>query len=153
LAPANRAQAIERARLLAPGSGRATGRYGAADGGELNARGIAIPSGGRGHGQSVLRTMEPHCAINSPGRKSTPGGNPKNNRYNPRPVPGMRPYIARRRATWSSGGRVPGGRGVPPLACQLDPQQSASVGDVQAPNRVSAEAAVVRRFKRGPRAN
>jgi DNA invertase Pin-like site-specific DNA recombinase len=60
LAPANRAGAIERARQLAPvlaelrGVGMSARRIAA----ELAARGIATPSGGRWHAQSVLRMME-----------------------------------------------------------------------------------------------
>jgi DNA invertase Pin-like site-specific DNA recombinase len=60
LAPANRAGAIERARQLAPvlvelKSAGMSARQMAA---ELAARGIATPSGGRWHAQSVLRMME-----------------------------------------------------------------------------------------------
>jgi hypothetical protein len=60
LAPANRAETIERARELAPilaelrGAGLSARRMAA----ELAARGIATPSGGRWHVQSVLRMME-----------------------------------------------------------------------------------------------
>jgi DNA invertase Pin-like site-specific DNA recombinase len=60
LAPANRAGAIERARQLAPvlaelrGAGMSARQMAA----ELAARGIATPSGGRWHAQSVLRMME-----------------------------------------------------------------------------------------------
>jgi DNA invertase Pin-like site-specific DNA recombinase len=60
LAPANRAGAIERARQLAPvlaelrDAGMSARQMAAA----LAARGIATPSGGRWHAQSVLRMME-----------------------------------------------------------------------------------------------
>jgi DNA invertase Pin-like site-specific DNA recombinase len=60
LAPAYRAEAIERARQLAPvlaellDAGMSARRIAA----ELTARGIAAPGGGRWHGQSVLRMME-----------------------------------------------------------------------------------------------
>jgi DNA invertase Pin-like site-specific DNA recombinase len=60
LAPDNRAEAIERARQLAPvlselqTAGMSARRMAA----ELAARGIATPSGSRWHAQSVLRMME-----------------------------------------------------------------------------------------------
>jgi DNA invertase Pin-like site-specific DNA recombinase len=60
LAPANRAAAIDRARQLAPvltelqGAGMSARQMAA----ELTARGIATPTGGRWHAQSVLRMIE-----------------------------------------------------------------------------------------------
>jgi hypothetical protein len=60
LAPANRAEAIARARLLAPvlSELKAAGLSARRMATELAARGIATPSGGRWHLQSALRMME-----------------------------------------------------------------------------------------------
>ena len=60
LAPAYRAEAIERARQLTPvlAELRDAGMSARQMAAELRARGIATPSGGRWHGQSVLRMME-----------------------------------------------------------------------------------------------
>jgi DNA invertase Pin-like site-specific DNA recombinase len=60
LAPANRAKAIERARQLAPvlAELRGTGMSARQMAAELTARGIATPSGGRWHAQSVLRMID-----------------------------------------------------------------------------------------------
>ena len=59
LAPAYRAEAIERARQLAPilAELRRTGMSARRIAAELAARGIATPSGGRWHAQSVLRVI------------------------------------------------------------------------------------------------
>src|SRR6516165_8996913 len=60
LAPAHRAEAIERARQLGPVLAELTnaGMSARQMAAELTARGIATPGGGRWHGQSVLRMME-----------------------------------------------------------------------------------------------
>jgi DNA invertase Pin-like site-specific DNA recombinase len=60
LAPTYRAEAVERARQLAPlltelkGAGMSARRMAA----ELTTRGIATPSGGRWHAQTVLRMID-----------------------------------------------------------------------------------------------
>ena len=60
LAPANRAEAIERARQLGPVLAELTnaGMSARQMAAELTARGIATPSGGRWHAQSVLRMVD-----------------------------------------------------------------------------------------------
>jgi DNA invertase Pin-like site-specific DNA recombinase len=60
LAPAYRVGALERARQLAPmlAELKTAGMSARQIAAELAARGIATPSGGRWHGQSVLRMME-----------------------------------------------------------------------------------------------
>ena len=60
LAPTYRAEAIQRARQLAPllGELRGAGMSARQMAAELTARGIATPSGGRWHAQSVLRMID-----------------------------------------------------------------------------------------------
>ena len=64
LAPANRAEAIERARQLAPvlAELKSAGMSARQMARELTARGIATPSGGRWHAQSVLRMVDARSA-------------------------------------------------------------------------------------------
>jgi DNA invertase Pin-like site-specific DNA recombinase len=59
LAPAYRAEAIERARLLAPilAEFKSAGMSSRQMAAELTARGIVTPTGGRWHPQSVLRVL------------------------------------------------------------------------------------------------
>jgi DNA invertase Pin-like site-specific DNA recombinase len=59
LAPAHRAEAAERARQLAPmlAELKSRGMLARQMAAELTARGIATPSGGRWHAQSVLRMV------------------------------------------------------------------------------------------------
>jgi DNA invertase Pin-like site-specific DNA recombinase len=65
LAPANRAEAIKRARQLAPilvelrGAGMSARQMAA----ELTARRIPTPGGGRWHAQSVLRMVDRACSV------------------------------------------------------------------------------------------
>jgi IS5 family transposase len=60
LAPAYRAEAAERARQLAPilAELKSAGLSARRMAGELTARGIATPSGGRWHAQTILRMID-----------------------------------------------------------------------------------------------
>lgn len=60
LAPAYKAEAIERAKALAPvlEEFQAHGLSARAMAGELNRRGVATPAGGRWHAQTVIRAMD-----------------------------------------------------------------------------------------------
>ncbi|MGH1575580.1 recombinase family protein (plasmid) [Methylobacterium sp. P31] len=60
LAPANKAQAVERAKALAPvlTALQARGLSARAMAAELNQREVATPAGGRWHAQTIIRVLE-----------------------------------------------------------------------------------------------